>query len=139
MLVFYMIGGLILTILLASCSPQKRYDRLTKKYPELVERDTVEVHDTMIYERQIPVPEYRDSFIIKNDTVIETEKLIITKIKDQFHVVVKADTINLKDTIVRTVKVPGKVIREKTTNWWWVIIAAFLTFILGFKISNRGR
>lgn len=139
MLIAYIIGGLILTILLGSCSPQKRYDRLTKKYPQLVERDTVEVHDTMIYEKRIPVPEYRDSFIIKNDTVIETEKLIITKVKDQFHVVVKADTINLKDTITRTVKVAGKVVRVETTNWWWVIIAAFLTFILGFKISNRGR
>lgn len=124
LILLYFLGlGMMIAIGMSSCSPPKRYKRLVEKHPELVERDTVEVHDTMIYERQVPVPEYRDSFIIKNDTVIETEKLIITKVKDQFHVVVKADTINLRDTITRTVKVAGKVYTKRVTNWYYILIA----------------
>lgn len=132
----YILAIITLAIVLTSCSPQRRYDRLVEKHPELVETDTVEVHDTTIYERQVPVPEYRDSFIIKNDTVIETERLIITKIKDQFHVVVKEDTINIRDTIVKTVKVAGKVYTKKETNWLWVIIAIVCGLFLGLRFRR---
>lgn len=136
LVLIYIVAILTLAIAFTSCSPQKRYKRLVEKHPELVEVDTVEVHDTMIYEKRIPVPEYRDSFVIKNDTVIETEKLIITKIKDQFHVVVKADTINLKDTITRTVKVAGRVYTKKETNWLWVIIAIIGGLFLGLRLKR---
>ena len=132
----YLLAIIVLSILFTSCSPQRRYKRLVEKHPELVETDTVEVHDTTIYERQVPVPEYRDSFIIQNDTVIETEKLIITKIKDQFHVVVKEDTINIRDTIVKTVKVAGKVYTKKETNWLWVIIAIIGGLFLGLRFRR---
>lgn len=122
-----------------ACSPAKRYKRLVEKYPGLVETDTLVVHDTTIYERQIPVPEYRDSFIIKNDTVIETEKLIITKIKDQFHVVVKADTINLKDTITKTLKMPGRVYTKyEKMPWYWLLIA-FSAGMSVFAIWSRRK
>ena len=132
----YLLAIITLAILFTSCSPQRRYKRLVEKHPELVETDTVEVHDTTIYERQVPVPEYRDSFIIQNDTVIETEKLIITKFKDQFHVVVKEDTINIRDTIVKTVKVVGKVYTKKETNWLWVIIAIVCGLFLGLRFRR---
>ena len=132
----YILAIITLAILFTSCSPQRRYDRLVDKHPELVETDTVEVHDTTIYERQVPVPEYRDSFIIQNDTVIETERLIITKIKDQFHVVVKEDTINIRDTIVKTVKVAGKVYTKKETNWLWVIIAIIGGLFFGLRLRR---
>jgi len=132
----YLLAIITLAILFTSCSPQRRYNRLVEKHPELVETDTVEVHDTTIYERQVPVPEYRDSFIIQNDTVIETEKLIITKFKDQFHVVVKEDTINIRDTIVKTVKVAGKVYTKKETNWLWVIIAIVCGLFLGLRFRR---
>lgn len=132
----YILAIITLAILFTSCSPQRRYKRLVDKHPELVETDTVEVHDTTIYERQVPVPEYRDSFVIQNDTVIETEKLIITKIKDQFHVVVKEDTINIRDTIVKTVKVAGKVYTKKETNWLWVIIAIVCGLFLGLRFRR---
>jgi len=135
----YLLAIITLAILFTSCSPQRRYKRLVEKHPELVETDTVEVHDTTIYERQVPVPEYRDSFVIQNDTVIETEKLIITKFKDQFHVVVKEDTINIRDTIVKTVKVAGKVYTKKETNWLWVVIASCASICIGLYFGFRAR
>lgn len=139
LVLIYILAIITLAIVLTSCSPQRRYNRLVKKHPELVETDTVEVHDTTIYERQVPVPEYRDSFIIKNDTVIETEKMIITKIKDQFHIVVKEDTINVRDTITKVVKVAGKVYTKKETNWLWVIIASCASICTGLYFGFRAR
>ena len=114
-------------ITVISCgSPKKKYDRLIRKYPYLVETDTVIVKDTIIKETRVPVPEYKDSFIIQHDTIIETEKLIITRKGDFFGVTVKPDTITYRDTIPYEVKVAGKVVNKEVINWWY-IAGAFLT------------
>lgn len=124
LMMVYILGVLLMVaIAMSSCSVEKRYNRMIKKHPELVERDTTWVHDTTILEKKIPVPEYRDSFIIKNDTVIETERLIVTKIKDKFHIVVKADTLMFRDTITKTIAVAGKVHTKKKMPWYWLLIA----------------
>lgn len=113
-------------ITVISCSPKHRYEKLIRKYPQLVETDTVIVRDTLIKETRVPVPEYRDSFIIQHDTIIETEKLIITRKGDFFGITVKPDTITYRDTIPYEVKVAGKVVNKEVINWWY-IAGAFLT------------
>jgi hypothetical protein len=121
------------TIFIAMCitviscgSPKKRYEKLIRKYPYLYLTDTVIVKDTIIKETRVPVPEYRDSFIVTHDTVIETEKLIITRKGDFFGVTVKPDTITYRDTIPYEVKVAGKIVNREVINWWY-IAGAFLT------------
>ena len=122
----------VICITLFSCgSPKQRYDKLIRKYPYLVETDTVIVKDTIIKETRIPVPEYKDSFIIQHDTVIETEKLIITRKGDFFGVTVKPDTLTLRDTIAYEVKVPGRIAYIDKINWWYVVIS----FISGIFIA----
>jgi hypothetical protein len=122
----------VICITLLSCrTPKQRYDKLIRKYPYLVETDTVIVKDTIIKETRIPVPEYKDSFIIQHDTVIETEKLIITRKGDFFGVTIKPDTLITHDTIAYEVKVPGKVAYIDKINWWYVVIS----FISGIFIA----
>ena len=117
----------IIFIALISCgTPKQRYNRLIRKYPYLVETDTVIVKDTIIKEVKVPVPEYKDSFIISHDTIIHTEKLIIERRGDFFGVTVKPDTITYRDTIPYEVKVAGKVVNKEVINWWY-IAGAFLT------------
>ncbi len=82
-------------------------------------------------EIKVPVPEYKDSFIIKHDTVIETEKLIITRKGDFFGVTVKPDTLTFRDTIAYEVKVPGRIAYIDKINWWYVVIS----FISGIFIA----
>jgi hypothetical protein len=42
---------LILSILASvGCSPQKRINRITKKHPHLIQKDTVHIHDTIVVE-----------------------------------------------------------------------------------------
>ncbi len=136
-LILLLIGGFILMAVIASCSAESRYKRLIKKHPELIETDTVFVKDTIIREIKVPVPEYRDSFIIKHDTIIETEKLIIYKKGDLFGVTVKPDTVTFRDTIPFEVKVPGKVTTIIKTNWTITWILLILGLILGVMINRR--
>ena len=122
----------VICITLLSCgTPKQKYDRLIRKYPYLVETDTVIVKDTIIKETRIPVPEYKDSFIILCDTFIQTQKLIIYKKGNVFGVTVKPDTVTFHDTIAYEVKVPGKIAYIDKINWWYVVIS----FISGIFIA----
>jgi len=117
-------------ITLFSCgSPKQRYDKLIRKYPYLVETDTVIVKDTIIREVKVPVPEYKDSFIITHDTVIETEKLIIERRGDFFGITVKPDTLTFRDTIPYEVKVPGRIAYIDKINWWYLVISFLIGII----------
>jgi hypothetical protein len=103
-----------------------------RKYgEELCSIDTIVIKDTIVREIKVPVPEYIDSFIIKHDTIIETEKIIVYKKGELFSVKVKPDTITYRDTIPFEVKVPGQVITKEHFNWWYLIIA----FLLGMIIT----
>jgi hypothetical protein len=133
-----MIGGFILMAAISSCSAESRYKRLVKKHPELVKTDTVIVKDTIIREIKVPVPEYRDSFIIKHDTLIETEKLIIYRKGDLLDITVKPDTVTFRDTIPFEVKVPGKVVEiTKPLNYNIVWILLVIGFLVGVIVNKR--
>lgn len=123
---------IVMVITVISCgTPKQRYDKLIRKYPYLIETDTVIVKDTIVKETRVPVPEFRDSFIIQHDTIIETEKLIIERRGDFFGITVKPDTLTFHDTIAYEVKVPGKVAYIEKINWWYVVIS----FIIGLCIA----
>jgi hypothetical protein len=122
----------VMCITLFSCgTPKQKYDRLIRKYPHLVETDTVIIKDTLIKETKVLVPEYKDSFIILCDTFIETQKLIIYKKGDVFGITVKPDTLTFHDTIAYEVKVPGRIAYIEKINWWYVVIS----FIGGIFIA----
>lgn len=124
-------------ITVISCgTPKQKYDRLIRKYPYLVETDTVIVRDTLIKETRVPVPEYKDSFIIQHDTIIETEKLIITRKGDFFGITVKPDTITYRDTIPYEVKVAGKIVNKEVINWWYIASAFIIGMILALYLRK---
>lgn len=129
--------GIMFMMVLMSCSAQKRYERLIRKHPELIETDTVTVIDTLIREVKVPVPEFKDSFIISHDTIIETEKLIIERRGDFFGVTVKPDTLTVRDTIRREVKVPGRIVTLKETKWTITWIISVVALIIGMMIRRK--
>lgn len=130
-------GLTILLAMLFSCSPQKRYQRLIRNHPELIEMDTIWWKDTFFLEKKIFVPEYRDSFVIQRDTLIETKRFIITKYKDKFKVVYKADTLTYKDTIMVEKPVAGKVIYVSKTNWNYIWIFLMVGLAAGVLLNKR--
>lgn len=126
------IFALLILVLSVGCNPtyeqaKKKHQKLVELYPELIERDTVTITDTIITEKEIVVPEYKDSFVIQHDTIIETKKIIVEKRGQYFRVKIKSDTIKYTDTIEHVVQVPGKVVTLTETNWMYVVIA----FVLG--------
>jgi len=124
-------------ITVISCgSPKQRYDRLIRKYPYLSLTDTVIVRDTIIKETRVPVPEYRDSFIIECDTFIETKRLIIYKKGTFFGVTVKPDTITYRDTIRYEVKVAGKIVNKEIINWWYIAGAFIIGMVLALYLRK---
>jgi hypothetical protein len=127
----------VMCIAIISCgTPKKKYDRLIRKYPYLIETDTVIVKDTIIKETKVPVPEYKDSFIISHDTIIETEKLIIERRGDFFGITIKPDTITFRDTIPYEVKVAGKVHTKKIFIWWYIPVAFLIGMVIAFKFRS---
>ena len=135
---FLKLFGLTMVVaMLFSCSPQKRYQRLIKNHPELIEMDTIWWRDTFYTEKKIFVPEYRDSFVIQRDTLIETKRFIITKFKDKFKVVYKADTLTYKDTIMVEKPVAGKIVYVSKTNWNYIWIFLILGLAVGVLLNKR--
>jgi hypothetical protein len=139
----------ILLVFLFSCSPQKRLNRLVKKYPELVKTDTIMVRDTI-----------RDTInvtteLVKLDTIFSLNEIhdtiTITKdnltiryyhdtIHDSIYISGECDTIFVKVPYERIVeyKVPcDKVIVKKGISWWyWFIIIMLILGIL-YLVKKR--
>jgi len=104
-------------VLLASCSPQKRFTRLITKHPELIETDTIVRYDTVRV--IVPKVEHDTSFMVKElyDTVyIEKDRLRVKlwRVHDTVEVNARCETDTV--TMIREVKVPVKYYEKST--WW---------------------
>jgi hypothetical protein len=122
-------------ILLASCSPQKRFTHLIEKYPYLLTTDSVTVHDTI----RVVVPE------VKVDTVVKVSSLLDTIYlqKDQLTVKVwmkgddvfiegKCDTVYIDKIIERRIPVryyekDSQTFMDKAKKF---VISFFIIFVL---------
>ena len=135
---------LLIILLLASCTPQKRLARLVKKNPELIRVDTVTVTDTFTV---IAPRTHIDTFYsIKRlvDTVrLEKENLkVLTYLKnDTIYLDAECDTLVIEK--VRTVKVPAKTIEVKKENFWdsrwfrFLFIVIFVVLIIRYLLSKQ--
>lgn len=106
-----------LLFLIIACTPQRRFDRLVKKYPYLLTNDTLVVRDTIRDTIRITVPEVEVDTIVSvkelYDTVtIEKDrvKIKVWRVKDKIYINGKCDTIYIEKPIERIVyrKIPIK-------------------------------
>jgi hypothetical protein len=123
--------AMIITALAVSCkTPQRRHDRLIHKYgEELCYKDTVWIKDTIVKTIKVPVPEYKDSFIFKHDTMYETKRIITYKKGDTVWIRVKPDTIELTDTLYLSTPSPV-IVKSKPRNY----LEYLVFFLLGALI-----
>ncbi len=118
-------------LLITACSPQKRFNRLIAKHPGLVDTVTYVNRDTILEKDTVIIPEYRDSFTIDRDTVIVTERVVITKQGTSFGLQIKSDTLILRDTIYYSKPVKGKVIyQQQPLNTWMGVIIVILIMMM---------
>ena len=132
---------LLIILLLASCSPTKRFTRLIEKYPYLITTDTVLIKDTIT----LYVPE------VHTDTVVTLKQLIdtVTLTKDRVTVKTwyvpkekkvyiqgKCDPIYITKIVER--KVPVKYYEKYP---WWKkllnnLLAIFIIFALLYALHR---
>ena len=132
---------LLIILLLASCSPTKRFTRLIEKYPYLITTDTVLIKDTIT----LYVPE------VTTDTVVTIQQLIdtVTLTKDRVTVKTwyvpkekkvyiqgKCDPIYITKIVER--KVPVKYYEKYP---WWKkllnnLLAIFIIFALLYALHR---
>lgn len=146
----------ILILLITSCNPfiskelrrknkcNRKLERVTKKCPELLNKDTLVVNiDTTIVTNEVRV-----------DTLVSTKHDTIEIVKDKFRVriVNLIDTFLIEggcdsDTVVltRTVKVPYEVVKPVKLEWyehlynflkpyWWIFIIILLLYLVYKKV-----
>jgi uncharacterized protein YdcH (DUF465 family) len=139
----YIVIASFLLSLLASCSPQKRFQRLIEKHPELIKeldtkvtiRDTIVKTDTIFIKgKTVEVKTNVDSLIRKytqiyDDSLVsisvslDSLKQLKTKvhIKDRFFA--RTDTIYYEKEVI----VPAKMIENK--NWMYAFIVSWIVII----------
>ena len=108
---------IILICLIVGCSPQKRLNRLLTKYPNLTEKDTIVLRDTVTIQNYVhdttTVLEFHDT-----TTVINNERVILKYFHDSLtkeihhYVECKGDTVYVE----KPYYVEKAVFRE--LSWW---------------------
>lgn len=133
----------LVLILLISCTPQRRLERLLRKHPELTSIDSITIHDTI----RVIVPEVHLDTVVTlqqlYDTVyLEQEQLKVKVWMDRYHKVYiqgKCDTVYIDKIVTR--KIPIR-IYEKTPLWKKIInwIFVFLLIItVGYTLYKVAK
>ena len=122
-------------LLLGSCSPQRRLNRLIRNHQELSQLDTITITDTTI------LPEIRIDTVVHHSTLKDT--LIITKEKLKLQLIEINDTIYIEayhepDTVVFTKEIPvERIIYKETESKLKTALLKFkyyLLFVVGFIV-----
>ena len=124
----------VLTVaLLFSCSPQKRLNRLVKKYPSLVELDTIRIIDTVITSTiqhdTTTVFQFHDT-----TTIVNTEKVFLKYFYDTLTREIHHEYICFGDTIIQEKIIPIEKIVYKEINWWEKYQSLIYIFLIAFVL-----
>jgi len=131
-----------LIILLISCTPQKRLNRLIEKHPALVQLDTIIIRDTVIVESYAhdttTIFQFHDS-----TTVINNEKVILKYFYDTLTREIHHEYTCLGDTIIQEKIVQVEKVVYKELSWWekyetliYIILALFVGLIIYKRLTK---
>ena len=122
---------LLLLLLLVSCTPVKRFNRLIDRHPYLITTDSTTLHDTV----KVEVPQVRVDTLfhtsLLHDTVtIEKERLKVKlwRLNDTIYADAKCDSVIVEK--VREVKVPIKYYKKSNKTNLIIILAALIITLL---------
>ncbi len=125
-----------------SCTPQKRLQRLVEKHPELIQKDTIHVIDTVTTET------------LKADTVFSTTHYI-ERLRDTIRIVndrltvtqyINNDSIFIEgeckgDTIISVIPVEvetvNNIISNKIPRWIWFLFGGVVLISILALIKRR--
>jgi hypothetical protein len=130
---------LILSLIIISCSPQRRFDRLIKKNPWLLTKDTLFIKDTIRDTIRINIPEVRVDTVVEYidlfDTIyIEKEQLKVKVWMDRYNKVYiqgKCDTVYIIKPYEKIVERKIPIRYYEKTPWY----KALLNNVIGIFLS----
>ncbi len=108
---------ILIALVLVGCSPQERLNRLITRYPDLSQRDTLVIRDTIVIKTHnqdtITLLEFHDT-----TTVINNERVVLKYFYDTLREVIHHEVKCLGDTVYteKLVTVEKAVFRE--LSWW---------------------
>ena len=133
------ISQIIIIILLISCTPQKRLNRLVRNHPYLSKIDTIKIVDTIVvpnYEYDtIETVTYHDTTIIVNNDRIEARYYFDTLRQEIWHeITCKNDTI-IKDRLIPYEKVTV----QELTFWekYGSMVIFGILILIGSKVLKK--
>lgn len=132
----------ILILLLVSCSPQKRLNRLISKNPDLIQLDTLIVRDTIVVNSYnydtITTFKYSDTTIIVN-----TEKVLAKYYFDTLRQEIWHEIECKEDTIFYEKLVPVEKVVYKELSFWekyetliYILLALFVLLVIYKKLTK---
>ena len=139
---------IILILLLTSCSPQKRLNRLVKKHPELVSTQVITIRDTIKdtisvvttrveHDTIFNFLEVHDTLIIQRDNL--KIKYFYDTIKQQVYIAGECDTIflDVPYEVIVEYEVPcDRLLVQEKSDWWIYILIGIGVFILLFLYKH---
>ena len=140
--IFKVFIQVVLLSLLFSCSPQERLNRLLTRHPQLLERDTIVVIDSVIVENYI-----RDTTTIiqmhDTTTVINNERVVLKYFYDTLREVIHHEVKCLGDTVYVETLVPIEKAVFRELSWWdkykeFIYIGLVLMMVL-FVLKKIGK
>lgn len=132
----------ILILLLVSCSPQKRLNRLITKNPDLIQLDTLIVRDTIVVNSYnydtVTTFKYSDTTIIVN-----TEKVLARYYYDTLRQEIWHEIECKEDTIFYEKLVPVEKVVYKELSFWekyetliYILLALFVLLVIYKKLTK---
>lgn len=132
----------ILLLLLVSCTPQKRLNRLITKHPNLIQLDTLIVRDTIVINSYnydtITTFKYSDTTIIVN-----TEKVLAKYYFDTLRQEIWHQIECKEDTIFYEKLVPVEKVVYKELSFWekyslliYIALALFVLLIIYKRLTK---
>ena len=140
--IFKVFIQVVLLSLLFSCSPQQRLNRLLTRHPQLLERDTIVVIDSVIVENYV-----RDTTTIiqmhDTTTVINNERVVLKYFYDTLREVNHHEVKCLGDTVYVETLVPIEKAVFRELSWWdkykeFIYIGLVLIMVL-FVLKKIGK
>lgn len=132
--------AILLATVLIGCSPERRLQRLVKRYPHLLAKDTITIRDTFITKEVskdtvFNLSNSRDTVVIKQDKL--TIKYFYNRQKDSVYLQGKCDA----DTVVKVIKVPYDKIIYKSEDWKYILVWAIIgfAFFVSMKMYNSSK
>ena len=123
--------------ILISCTPQRRFDRLVKKYPYLLTNDSLVIRDTIRDTVRITIPEVQVDTVVNIKELYDTItidkdrlKVQVYRVKDKVYISGKCDTVYIEKPIERIVyrKIPVKYYEK--TPWYKILLNNVLGILL---------